>query len=796
MKKYLIIGIILLSSMGIIYNDYIFGDKEFLIPDYLKQGVPVNRFIEREQEKTGKEHPLWFTDIFGGMPFHASGTHPIRINLEGFVRFFIPDSIFVDTIHGRFTFHLLLIFVFAFILLKFSYGLTFLPACTGAFAYAFTSHIIGTEHINRLSAFTYIPVIFMGAREIFNKRRAMGFLLLALGIGFSFNSYHQQISYYTMMFIGVYILWELVFKFKNKEKVDFALIGILAAGLAVGFLVGLHAFWPLKEYLPFSARGAGMSEAERYQWVTNWSFSPRSMLTFIFPSFEGFSIRAPHIVNGAKTLVPTYWGPMPFTDFPHYIGIVVVFLAGLGLKNFKTNKNVAFLGVSALFFLLISFGREFPLVYNLFYYHFPLFDSFRGPVKILIILQFNIAVLAGFGLEYLMHSTERDFIKKYFKYVSIGAGAFLLIFVVFSSGIESFMHGLYEASGKGGNQQINQIRFEMLTSDIIKFFFVIAILIGVYAMYAKKIINVKMMAAIIMVLAVADLVHTGTRIVNPEHVEGTIERWYESRRDDIVKYMLNDADHFRVFPVDNFSENKFGYWGIQTIGGYHAAKMAGMQRFIDNNLLFNSSVYSMLNVKYLMSKHDLRNIFPDLQHVLSSRGVHLFENLRNPGRVFFTDTFRVLNDEKGEIEELSRSDFDFRKDAFVDKKPDEHFANNLDATNSSYTIKHYANNKIEIDVNTSGNVLMVLSEMYYPKGWSVYVNGEETQIYRVNHILRGVFLESGESSVVFKFRPFSFYFSYRMSLVTAFLLSTMFLIFILHKKNYFSAVVSFLKKGK
>jgi len=54
-------------------------------------------------------------------------------------------------------------------------------------------------------------------------------------------------------------------------------------------------------------------------------------------------------------------------------------------------------------------------------------------------------------------------------------------------------------------------------------------------------------------------------------------------------------------------------------------------------------------------------------------------------------------------------------------------------------------------VNTPVNSFMTISEIYYPAGWKVFIDGKETKIYPVNYILRGVEIPAGKHNVEMKF---------------------------------------------
>ncbi|MEM6543235.1 MAG: YfhO family protein, partial [Bacteroidota bacterium] len=47
----------------------------------------------------------------------------------------------------------------------------------------------------------------------------------------------------------------------------------------------------------------------------------------------------------------------------------------------------------------------------------------------------------------------------------------------------------------------------------------------------------------------------------------------------------------------------------------------------------------------------------------------------------------------------------------------------------------------------------VFSEMHYPKGWVVTLDGKEVPHFRVNYALRGMEVPSGKHEIEFRFEP-------------------------------------------
>lgn len=69
----------------------------------------------------------------------------------------------------------------------------------------------------------------------------------------------------------------------------------------------------------------------------------------------------------------------------------------------------------------------------------------------------------------------------------------------------------------------------------------------------------------------------------------------------------------------------------------------------------------------------------------------------------------------------------------------------------SIKMKSYAPNKIVYDAEIDGKQLAVFSEVYYADGWTAKVDGKETEILKVNYLLRGLELEGGKHTIEFTF---------------------------------------------
>ena len=151
--------------------------------------------------------------------------------------------------------------------------------------------------------------------------------------------------------------------------------------------MSLWIYIPLINYAGLSNRSISNGGAS-FSYATSWSLHPSEALTMLLPSSFGFGDA-------------TYFGYMPFTNFPNYASIVLVLLSICAFyKNFN-NRLIFFFLFVLIFSVLISFGKYFPL-YGFLYEWLPYFNKFRVPSMILILSQFCICVLASIGFQNLL----------------------------------------------------------------------------------------------------------------------------------------------------------------------------------------------------------------------------------------------------------------------------------------------------------------------------------------------------------------------------------------------------------
>lgn len=749
-----------------VYRGYIIEGKVDVSPDTVSQGAPIDKFVD-EFSATDNTTPLWYPYIFSGMPFQASGSYQsLQYSFETVIMTLLPDSLYF-AMHGRFFFHLLLGTLSMYFLGR-AVSLNRGAAFIAAIAFAFTTHMMATGHANRFICYNHIPLIFLATYRLFERRHWLYAVLLAGAFGSQLGAFHPQIAFYTAFMIGLYALYVSVLDLYDKKPVSSLLkaCGLFAGAVVVAGAMAAVLVLPMQEYTQFSARNLSVGGSNvNVPFATSWSFPPIETLTFIIPSFAGFG-------------GDTYWGEMPFTDFPNYLGVVVVLLAVLGLV-LQRNRLTIFLGITALLTLLIACGSYVPPVSYIMLHILPFFGKFRAPVLMLILLQFAFALLAGFGVNNLVHrltspQTSPKWLVKPLIVTVGGALALTLILALSGSSFQSLMNGIYHQAdvAHSGRQsivsdvnvhaQLNAMRFELLMNDLFKTALFLGAATVMVLLFITRKIGSHLFLSSLAILVTLDLLTVAGKVIHPEFMPGRVASYYTERESVIVKTLEQDPDLFRIFPVDEPSSNEYGYFNIPSIGGYHAAKIGIYQELMDK-VGFNAlPVLNMLNTKYLISRRPLSG--GPLAPIIESDKGNLYLNAAALPRAFLVDSLKVMTDNNAILQEMKSPVFNPAQYAIVEKTVSAQLG---PKGTSTAEVTTHTPHRIDVKVNSTASCLLVLSEIYYPAGWTATIDGSPTEIYKTNYVLRSVVIPAGQHTVTFQFAPKSFTIGLLVSQITS-----------------------------
>ncbi|MBT3676677.1 MAG: YfhO family protein [Candidatus Marinimicrobia bacterium] len=741
---------LMLVIIAVLFEPVIFGGKTFGSPDSLSPkaiGIALNDLSEESGE-----FPQWQPWVFSGMPTAEAFTNLSKLYFpEYFFKLFFLPGLIIQLLH------LLFAGIGGFLLLR-HFKCSEWAAGLGATAFMITPYMVTMVvfgHGSQMMTAAYIPWILWLTVRLWQNPNLWDSGWLALLLGFQLQRAHAQIAYYTWLLIGAYILIQLVDGLRNPNKRLFLGkgLGLFSFACLVGIGISILIYLPAMDYTPFSVRGGSASGGADYNYATGWSFHPKEILTFFIPSAFGF---------GGQP----YWGYMPFTDYPNYMGIIILLLAVIGLFR-KWELIHQFLVITSLFALFISFGKHFSLVYDFFFNIFPYFNKFRVPHMILILLQFNVAVLAAFGLDDLV-KLKKENIPKWFWGITGAIGLFLIVMVLGGSAIESAVRSSFgppRLQDPRAAQTLNNMRWDLWQKDAWMMILFSGSLISLTWLWIKRKISQTMLLASVVTLAVIDIGIVNHKIIQPSRASGrgsqlmstrAVDRFFQE--DEIIKFLKQDDSNFRIYPIGGlFGESRFAAFGLESVGGYHPAKLRDYNTFLSKT--GNAAalpVLRMMNVKYLVSPQKINH--PELKSVMtgeikSSRGnvpVEVLEVSNPLERAWFVSRSEIVSEDDiwGKV---IQSDFNPLKIAFVN----ESIKISSDSKGLITNFEKSAN-RIGIMTESTGDQFLVLSEIHYPLRWKATIDGIEVKTYKVNGILRGVEVPAGSHTVEFKFDKSSF----------------------------------------
>ncbi len=788
----LYVAIIVLAVL-VFFKEGVFGGKVFATSDNIAFDSFRN-FLD-DAKKNGM-FPLWTPYIFMGMPnFPIIGFNPRVYDFF----YYIWDSVFgfITNSSSNMVLPIVMYYVifgigfYFYASYRFKNKLVALYCSLAAtFATDFIQRIV-VGHNTKVLSLAFFPLILLVIDKLidefskkdsktFSYKNLLSIFFLALMLHIQLNSNHIQMIFYSYLFIGIYLMYVILYN--AIKKINFA--GMVKAGVlfviaaVIAIAMNADVLLTMKEYNKYSMRGEASIEAKidpkkssdtplDYEYATNWSFSPGEVITFLLPYYYGFGD-----VQEQGQKVNLYWGQMPFTTNPMYFGVVVLMLAIAGIwLNFRSNPMVQAMTVVTFLFLLLSFGRNFSVVYDIFFYYFPYFSSFRAPVMIHHFMDIAIVILSGYGLTSILkalgNSAGSEKLKKV-SYLFFGIAGLMILLSVFgfqdsyaSSIASSPLAEKLKQQGANAQQisqylkQISEIAYSNIISDLRLHGFFIALLGVLTYLYGMGTIRAKMMLAGVVLLAVFDLWNVNFKTLHWDNASDQATAFTE--RDYIKWLKSNETDPYtyRVAMVKGRSlatDNSLAHFGIHAFNGYHGAKIRIYQDAVDIAGGSNPLLLTLGGVKYVISDAPLQDT--GFVQVFKGNGANVYRNNAFESKQFFVDEYKVDKD-INILNSISDNAFDINEVAYLEKDP----GVKIDKPDSTVyaRLKSADIHNLEYEVNASGNNLLVFSEIYLPFGWKAYIDGNQAEILKTNYILRGLIVPQGMHKIEFRYEPEIYY---------------------------------------
>ena len=644
---------IYIFSVIFLFFDVIVLNQTFASGDTFNP-YAIHHILDQARQQLS-EWPQWQPWIFSGMPSMEAFTYVNLLYLPSYLLDLIGVAdLNIQFIHLIFSGVGMLLLVNKLISNK---KISFIIGLLWMFN-PFLITMIVYGHGSQMMTAAYLPWTLYFLHNLKSDQSIFNLLIFSLFFGFQLQRAHVQIAYYACMLLGSYFIFSF-FKNRNKKYLFFFI-----AGCFVAFMLAAHIYLPSLDYRSVSIRSSAIGS---FDYATNWSMHPRELITYVLPHFYGF--------GGS-----TYTGYMPFTDYPNYVGLMVLIIAFFSLKKFKNER--VFFWIILLFSILLSFGKYFEDFYKIFYNYLPFFSSFRVPSMILIISNFCLYILCAFGLKDLLNIFKNKFSN----------------------------------------------------------------------------INTELVMNIFLIISLIDIYRIDSQIIDPQPASGRqtqiisnydFDRIFEE--DETIIFLQENLGLNRIYPAGSiFTDPKFKYYGIESVGGYHPAKFGHYTDLMKNsNNLLSIPVMQMLNVKYIISPIEINHSMlkfvksTAFNSVNGNMNVFIYSLDNSAPRAWFVRD--VISEDNNIYNYLNANAFNPLKTAVV-----------KDIESKRYQIGKVINtewsmHEIMVEYESTDSGILILSEIFYPSRWKAYIDNKEVKIFKANGVLRAVNVEAGNNKVIFKY---------------------------------------------
>ena len=797
-----VVGIAVFAVVSLHFYLYQFEGKSLGQGDMV-QYAGMSKEIKDHREATG-EDPQWTGAMFSGMPAYLIDveypTQDVKQTVGSIVKV-------VDGPMNMTLFAMVLMMV-AVVLM----GVNPWIGIIAGLAYGLSTYfflIIDAGHITKMWALVYAPPLVASVWYALRRNMWVGAALAALFGSLELGANHPQITYYFLVVALFLWLSELWYAYKERALKTFGratmLLGV-AAVVALGS--NFSPLWYTFKHQKYTTRELSEAVAEdearenNIAYNTAWSYGKAESFNMLVPSYMGAwsgdyspealailqsdgvnevvigdaiyeavdiyrqyfpDITVNHIQEAiqagdeevlslvwdlvdrrmgvAASYASNYWGDQPFTAGPTYLGAAAVLLAILGLMLLK-GRDRWWIALSMLFMLLLAWGGNIMGFYKLMYSILPGYHNFRTVSMALVVLEWAVPLLAAVALWRVW--SEKLSFKRMLRYVGIAFGV-VVVLVVAMVAIADF--GLEDINKALGNEwwveqlkeAVYNSRREAMMMDLWRSMLYVVLTAGAllaFAWFREGGREKASYGAIIAIVAivVVDLVGVNDRYMGED-------KWRSGKPTELKATaanleILKDKElGYRVLDIDNFGSAVASYFH-RSVDGYHGAKLGRYQDVMESYInQQNSAVLAMLNTKYIIDQGEVYTLAGDF-------GVEPL------GAAWFVEGVYTQPTAAKELESLG----------FVDLAAKAVVAESVEGLDNSYNttgkieLVEYAPNYLKYEYDVEGEALAVFSEIYFPDGWTAYVDGAEASYFAADYVLRAMELPAGKHTVEWRFK--------------------------------------------
>ena len=761
----------------------------------MQQGI-ANSHEVAQYAATG-DTPRWTGSLFSGMPtFQIAVKYP-STRLFGWVNTVMglglpsPSS-------------LLAMMMIGFFILLVAMDMKWYIALIGAIAYGLSTYfiiIIGAGHIWKFIVLAYVPPTIAGVILCYKGRYLLGGALAAFFAMMQIAGNHVQMSYYFLyVILGVVIAYG-VMAYRNKAmKAWCKATGVLAVAAVLAVVANMPNLYSTYEYSKETMRGRhseltqpGSAEQATSgldkDYITQYSYQPSETFSLLIPNIKGGASARP--AKGQFTMMnlsdlpdaggygqmeqqylsymSQYFGDPEGTNGPVYVGALIFALFLMGCVIVKGPMKWALLALT-VFSIVLAWGKHAMTFTDIMLAVAPMYSKFRTVESILVIAEFTMPLLAVMALQQIV--TTPDCYARYRKPLFWCFGITLALCVlgyiapgIYGSAITDndrmidgyitsslVQQGYDSATARGFSLSnpdiyaaVEGLRYGLVSADALRSLIFVALGGLVLLFFMRGKLKRAAAVAVVGILVLADLYGVNKRYLSHDSFapkELTVGDPIAMTPAD-RQILADTAMNYRVMDIPRFYSSDPSYYH-KTIGGYHAAKLTRYQDLIDRHLSnftkgtqtdADWNVLNMLNARY----------------VVGMDGSALY-NPEAMGNAWWVENVAYVD---GADQEMARlGEIDPARAAVADKRFRSVLGDGAPVAQGDTIYEtSYAPDRLTYRARSANGGVAVFSEVYFPWGWDVTIDGKPAELGRVDYVLRALRIPAGEHVVEMTFDP-------------------------------------------
>ena len=618
-----------------------------------------------------------------------------------------------------------------------TYKLERFPSTAAALTFAFSPILVfRLKHLNMIQVAIWLPAAWSIIKLIIAEKdkRKLTLLILYLSLIWTLQilAGHPHMAYFCGIASVFYLATLLIGQ--NWTVIKRSVI-ILSISVIFSLTLCCIQLWPTYDLIQQSNR----SQAESYERLSKYPFSPSHLLTLINPFFfENPAYTTPNQTHINIQEFGVFW------EYMAYIGLVPLFVIPLA---FYKNERQELKHITALscIFLLLAMGPK-GQIYWLLWKFIPGVDLFRFPARFLLAFSCSISILFGLGLQNLLQKLNTH------KYLPI-----LIIGIIFAN--------FYWSTNK-------------------------------YVTYLPSSVLSNTPQA-------ASLLSSSTRVATPDlafdwtYLVQT-QGWSKvpARVTSLLHCLTLDSCVF--WDIANQGSHTIWEGGISTLPYFNLQTLLqnmlpkAKSNYTQPNVLKPEAtfLYDMQNVDCLLSLHKwldtngkelpliAREQLPDLPTELN-----IYKLGPSRPRIYLLPNFKEITEEIGCTDFIQTFYQDIINERCILQGDKSDYSTNAPLSDQEYC-QIVKNTPCEIEVETKTNSERIL---YFPenfcRGWNAEIDGQSQKIYRANFCFMACKITPGQHKIKIYFFPNSFKYGAYVSLVGLGILLFLFIGTIVNRKR-------------